>query len=323
MSIYIFYKPNSKTKTITELENLKIFQSITQIDKKNILLLEYEKPLYDNNKIIKARIKKNLTAISTINSSKFVVSNTKKYGIKNNMAKNKKNKIRHIFFDIDSTLTHTGISSLNRNVKDMFLKFMDYNCTLYFCTGRAYQDVKKLIKMYNTSNYAIAENGGLIIGSSLPSEKYGDRTEPDKLLNYMSNENIKFKLDPAQQSRKTEHVLKKSSISINRLSAAIKKSKLSVEIHASKNTYHITKKGINKGTALEYLASENELGLGSQHEIIAIGDSDLDIPMFKFADTSYAVKNADSNVKKNAKYRLKNNAPKAIEELYKRLFLFG
>ncbi len=200
---------------------------------------------------------------------------------------------------------------------------MTQNCIVYFCTGRASQDVKKLIKMYKTSPYGIAENGGIIINSSLVNEKYGDRTEPDKLLNYLSIENIDYVLDSNQQSRKTEYVINKNSISKTRLSTAIKKSKSSVEVHASKNTYHISKKGINKGTAMEYLAGEEELGLDSLHEVIAVGDSGLDVPMFKFANVSYAVGNADADIKKAAKYKLRNSAPKAIEELYSKLFKFA
>ncbi len=59
--------------------------------------------------------------------------------------------------------------------------------SLYFCTGRSSQDVKKLIKQYKTSPYGIAENGGIIINSNLINDKFGDRTEPDKLIKYLSD----------------------------------------------------------------------------------------------------------------------------------------
>ena len=330
MIIHLFCEPKSIVKTIPKLKKTGIFSNIIKskysTDK---LLLETKIPLYndENDKILK--IQKTLREIGTIRSFTFYPFKISKKKINRKKITHKRNKpfkekIRHIFFDIDSTLTHQGVQTLNNNVKETFERFMENNCSIYFCTGRSSKKVRELIKMYKTSPYGIAENGGIIINaSSLPNEKFGDKTEPDKLINYLMAQKIPHRLDASQQSRKTEHIIIKNTLTKKCLNQAIRKSKAQVEVHTSKNTYHISKNGINKGSAIEYIISEEELGLSSDiNEIIAVGDSDLDIPMFKIADSSYAVGNANLTVKKKAKYRLKNNPPKAIEELYNKLFVY-
>ncbi len=266
MIIHIFCKPDGIAKTISKLKGIKIFSEIKKLDQPDMLWLKTKDPLYDNEKDKILSVNKKLLDIQTIRSFSF-------YPFKSGrMGQTTKAKIKHIFFDIDSTLTHKGITTLNRNVKGMFAKFLEQNCSVYFCTGRASQDVKKLIRMYKTSPYGIAENGGIIINSSLPNERFGDRIEPDRLIKHLSAKNISYKLDPNQQSRKTEYVIIKNSLTRTRLNKAIRDSKSQVEIHTSKNTYHISKKNVNKGVAIEYVTSEEELSLGSSdHEIITVG----------------------------------------------------
>ena len=294
------------------------------MEQENMIVVKTDKPFYDDDEKEIEKLTKIFRGIKTIDSISLLPLKVKSKSKRSKTRNPLKGKLKHIFFDIDSTLTHHGVSSLHNNVRDTFQKFLEQNCSVYFCTGRSSQEVKKLIKQYKTSPYGIAENGGIIINSSLVNQKYGDRTEPDRLITYLSKHNIKYKLDPNQQSRKTEYVLEKDSITKKLLSSAIKKSKAKVEVHESKNTYHISKKCVNKGTAIIYLISEDELALANtNHELIGVGDSDLDVPMFEYCNTSYAVANASKVAKNKADFILKKNAPYAIEELYNKLFKFA
>ena len=94
---------------------------------------------------------------------------------------NQQSKIYHIFFDVDSTLTHTGIHTLDKEVKEAFELFKKRKCRLYFCTGRSPSDVKTLIDKYELKHgYGIAEAGGIIIGAGparLGYYRFGKRTE--------------------------------------------------------------------------------------------------------------------------------------------------
>lgn len=300
-----------------------MFSSITKLDRESSLKLKTSDTLYDNDDERRQEIRETLLKIKTIRSVDFGPLKAKKTAEKRGDEARRNGKIKHVFFDIDSTLTHPGVGTINRNVKGVFGRFMKLNCFVYFCTGRSSQEVENLIKMYETSPYGIAENGGIILGSNLPYKKLGDRKEPDKFIRYLNKAGIQYSLDPKQQSRKTEHIILRESLEVASLKRAIRKSKIPVEVHSSKNTYHISKERINKGAAIMHLSSEEELSLGEDHEIIAVGDSDLDIPMFEVANSSYAVGNADPLVKKKAKYTLKSKAPEAVEELYNKIFKYG
>ena len=318
MFIYLEYRRGTKKSILKELRTINSFSSIKPLEK-NMIRLETKK--------------------SISRSEKKIIENTCNKIFKKNIAikklefcsksKKSESKLLHIFADVDSTLTRNGVHSLNRNVKSMINKFKEHNCNFYFCSGRSYQIIDKLRKMYHTGEYGIAENGGIIIGILGVDGKRGDRTQPDKLIKYLSDEEILFKIDQSQANHKTEHVLLIDSITETKLQKAIKNSGAKVEYHTSKNTYHISAKCVNKGTAIEVLTSGDELDLDpALYKIVAIGDSDLDLPMFKYAEKGYLAGKPDSNLAKKIK-KLQNkptrlpDPPKALEEMYKDLFPFG
>ena len=135
------------------------------------------------------------------------------------------------------------------------------------------------MKKYHTGEYGIAENGGIIVGIPKGRGRNIDRSEPDKLIQYLMREKIDHCIDPKQKTQRTEYVLLKDSIKEKTLKKAIRNSKSKVEYHASKNTYHISNASINKGTAIKFLTSADELDLNpDMDEVIAMGDSGLDIP---------------------------------------------
>ena len=329
MLIYTTYQ--NRKQTLNKLKRLGLFSQISLL-KNNRLRLTTRKPIYSTDETKIKKIQEKLSAIDTISPFAFYPF-TKK--IRKKTTGKKKNerltdenykRILHIFFDIDSTLTHEGVSTINKDVRSDFEDFKRHDCKLYFCSGRSYQDICRLMTKYNLLPYGIAESGGIILGMGDPDRgyKFGDRTEPDKLLAYLKTKNIRFKEDKNQQNRRTEVVIDKKSITKTKLMSAIKRSGADVDCHVSKSAYHITKKGVDKGTAIEHLGSE-ELELNKKlHKTVGMGDSDLDLPMLKFCDEFYAVKNADPIVKAEVRKNiLKNKAPKAVAELYRKLFPFG
>ena len=88
------------------------------------------------------------------------------------------------------------------------------------------------------------------------------------------------------------------------------------------DTYHISKRGVNKGTAIEYLTSE--LNLDSKiHYHVAVGDSDLDMPMFRYVDKGFLInpdKKMKEECKKIKKIKFIGNTPKALKNMYQDLF---
>ncbi len=157
----------------------------------------------------------------------------------------------------------------------------------------------------------------------------GDKRQPNKLIKYLLKKNISFQIDKNQQNRRTEYVLLTNSITENNLKRAISKSGAIIEYHTSKNTYHISAKNVNKGSAIAFLTGGDELSLDSTlDEVIAIGDSDLDFPMFKHADRSYLVGKPDNSLAKKIKGLKKKVIqlplpPDALDEMYGDLFPLG
>lgn len=318
MRIFVSYKPRTKTKTVNALKSMGLFSDVSDIDGYALVLETAAQTRITQSSL--TSIKRKLGNVPTIVSVTLYheSASTATSGVAGTA------RLLHIFFDIDSTLTHPGIKILTHRVKTAFSKFRLQKCSVYFCTGRADHEVCELMEMYKTDDYGIAENGGIIINSGLPACKHGDRSEPDKLITHMNERRISFCLDPDQQTRKTEYVITRDSITRQRLEKAARDSRARIDIHESKNTYHVGKVGINKGSAIDYLTGPKELDLNSDtHLVVAVGDSELDLPMFERADRSYAVGNADQKVKAAATVCLRAHAPDAVEELYDHLFPSG
>ena len=72
---------------------------------------------------------------------------------------------------------------------------------------------------------------------------------------------------------------------------------ISVELSDSQYAYHINSPGIDKGTGFRTIMEKLSI---SAEDVIAIGDSATDIPLFRVAKTSIALGNASDQVKSEA-----------------------
>ena len=70
-----------------------------------------------------------------------------------------------------------------------------------------------------------------------------------------------------------------------------------VELSDSQYAYHINSPGIDKGTGFTKIMEKLSI---SRDDVIAIGDSATDIPLFKISKTSIALGNASDQVKSEA-----------------------
>ena len=73
---------------------------------------------------------------------------------------------------------------------------------------------------------------------------------------------------------------------------------LNVVLTDSGYAYHINSKGVNKGSGFLEVIKMLDVDL---NDVIAIGDSETDIPLFKIVENSIAVSNSTENLKKVAK----------------------
>ena len=221
----------------------------------------------------------------------------------------------HFFFDIDSTLTEGNSLILNKVIRTLKKMTRDGH-RIYLVSGRYAERVRADIELVGAEPYGIAENGG-IITLSLPSEriKLGDRSEPDKVLHYMKVNCRRVTEDIPQAMRITERIFRKD-VPEPKFKEYVKKSRANVDVLSSKTSYHVTKRGVNKGSALEKMKAHLEFG--EYDVVVGVGDSDLDVPMFEKSDWSFAVHNASRRAKKAATVVLEGSYGDGVAEIYDR-----
>lgn len=222
------------------------------------------------------------------------------------------NKCRFVF-DVDSTLTQGNPGVLHPEIETIFQKMNDKGIRIYLATGRSMPDLVDLIKKYPIEKHSIAENGGLILG--FPPDNYlefGNKKEPNKVLNYLQTV-YQINEDMAQGERFTEVIFLKSDVTRKQIDESISETKAKVSVYESKNSYHIAKEKIDKGSAMLEVGRRIHWG---NTWIIAVGDAEMDIPMFKKANYSYTVGNASESAKEAASKVLSGKFEKGVQQIY-------
>ena len=223
--------------------------------------------------------------------------------------------VLHFFFDVDSTLTEGNSLILNK-VRRTFRKMVQDGHRIYLVSGRHADQIRMDAESLGIEPLGIAENGGIITLTS-PSERIelGDRSGPDEVLHYMITNCPKAREDVLQAMRITERIFHKN-VPEARFKKYAKRSKASVDVLSSKTSYHVAKRGINKGSALEKI--KDHLRFGEYDIAVGVGDSDLDVPLFEKSDWSFAVHNATSRAKKAATVVLEGSFGDGVAEIYDR-----
>ena len=96
----------------------------------------------------------------------------------------------------------------------------------------------------------------------------------------------------------------------------VSENNLDVELSDSQYAYHINSSGIDKGTGFSVIMKKFSI---LRDDVIAIGDSATDIPLFKVAKTSIALGNASDLVKSEATMTVSANAGDGVLEALDKL----
>ncbi len=223
---------------------------------------------------------------------------------------NYKDQDCRFFFDIDSTITPGPPGILSKMTRPLIALLKSKEYWIHFATGRRDSDLHELIKQLETEPEGIAENGGIIILSESRDMPFGHREEPDKAFRCLKERyGTRVKQDIRQGSRRTERIIL-NNLTKQEYEQCTKE--YSVDVLASKSSYHIVEKNINKGTALRKLIQMRQW---DNDYIIGVGDSDLDIPLFDEANASFAVGNASVSAKERATHTLSNNFEQGVKEM--------
>jgi len=199
--------------------------------------------------------------------------------------------------DIDGTITENGIGRINLDALSALRHLTKIGHYVIFVSGRSSVEGYLLSIFGGTTHIAVGENGGCITTGPKEHKLLGDK---QKCLNAYEilNENIQHVKEKPVFPRMTEVVLERT-FDIDSAKNLVKENNLPVTLSDSQYAFHINSEGIDKaygfGKVMKMLSITKD-------DVIAIGDSATDIPLFKIAKTSVALGNSSDIVKSQASF---------------------
>lgn len=197
--------------------------------------------------------------------------------------------------DIDGTITENGGGRIHLDALDALRRLTNMGHNVIFVTGRSSVEGFLLSVFGGTTKVAVGENGGCITLDSNEHILLGNIEECKTALDAIQN-SIDNVVEKPVFPRMTEVVLERT-FDLNEARKILSKKSIDVELSDSQYAYHINSSGIDKGTGFKEIMKKMSI---NSNDVIAIGDSATDVPLFKVAKTSVALGNAADDVKSEA-----------------------
>ena len=216
--------------------------------------------------------------------------------------------------DIDGTITENGGGRINLDALEALRRLTNMGHNVIFVTGRSSVEGFLLSVFGGTTNIAVGENGGCIALDSDEHILLGNIEECKSAF-----EIIKNSIDDVAEKhvfpRMTEVVLERT-FDLDLAKQILSEKNIDVKLSDSQYAYHINSPGIDKGTGFSEIMKRLSI---LRDDVIAIGDSATDIPLFKVAKTSIALGNASEDVKSKATMTVSANAGDGVLEALDKL----
>ena len=197
--------------------------------------------------------------------------------------------------DIDGTITENGGGRIHLAALDALRRLTIMGHNVIFVTGRSSVEGFLLSVFGGTTKIAVGENGGCITTDSNEHILLGNIDECNTALNV-----IKKNLDGVKEKpvfpRMTEVVLERT-FDLNDARKILSENNIHVELSDSQYAFHINSAGIDKGRGFSEIMKKFSI---LKEDVISIGDSATDIPLFNVSATSIALGNASDQVKSEA-----------------------
>jgi phosphoglycolate phosphatase (TIGR01487 family) len=197
--------------------------------------------------------------------------------------------------DIDGTLTENGGGTVHLAAlaKLRYLEKMGYN--VIYVTGRSSIEAYILAVFGGTTRIAIGENGGVI---TVAPQEHRLLASKEKCM--QGYEMLKKSIDSVKIKpvfpRMTEVVLLRT-FDLEKGQKILDKYDLPLYLSDSKYAFHINEKGINKAYGLKEALTMLK---ADPKQVVAIGDSETDVPMYEICGCSIALGHAEESVKAKA-----------------------
>ena len=204
-------------------------------------------------------------------------------------------KKRTFAVDIDGTITENGGGRIHLDALDALRRLTVMGHDVIFVTGRSSVEGFLLSVFGGTTKIAVGENGGCITLETNDHILLGDIKECENAFQIIKK-NIDNVIEKPVFPRMTEVVLERT-FDLDLARKIVSEHDLNVELSDSQYAFHINSSGIDKGFGFSKIMEKFSI---QSDDVIAIGDSATDIPLFKVAKTSIALGNASEKVKSEA-----------------------
>ena len=206
-------------------------------------------------------------------------------------------KPRTFAVDIDGTITENGKGRIHLDALSALRHLKTIGHNVVFVSGRSSIEGYLLSIFGGTTNIAVGENGGCITFGPNEHKLLGKKAECINAFEIFKSKINNVKEKPVFP-RLTEVVLERTFDIETAKKIVIEKS-LNVDLSDSQYAFHINSRGINKGRGFEEVMKMLSV---SKEDVIAIGDSETDVPLFRVAKTSVALGNAFESVQSQATF---------------------
>ena len=207
------------------------------------------------------------------------------------------NSIKLFAIDIDGTITINGDGAVNLESLSKLRYLVKLGYKIVYVTGRSSLEAFALSVFGGTTKISIGENGGVITKS--PTEHILLASKEKCMQGYYL---LKKEFDNIENKqvfpRMTEVVLSRT-FDIGKGNKILKENDLDLNLVDSNYAFHINEKKINKAYGLQQLLDILKI---STSEVVAIGDSETDIPMFNLCKNSITFESSKKEVKESAKF---------------------
>lgn len=197
--------------------------------------------------------------------------------------------------DIDGTLTENGggMVHLAALAKLRYLEKMGYN--VIYVTGRSSIEAYVLAVFGGTTRIAVGENGGIITIAPQDHRLLASKEKCMQGYEVLKKNLHGVKMKPVFP-RMTEVVLLRT-FDLKEGQKILDEYHLPLYLSDSKYAFHINEKGINKAYGLKEALTVLKV---EPNQVVAIGDSETDVPMYDICGCSIALAHADDSVKAQA-----------------------
>lgn len=211
--------------------------------------------------------------------------------------------------DIDGTITENGGGRINLEALGALRHLTLMGHDVIFVTGRSSIEAFLLSVFGGTTKVAVGENGGCITTGPKEHLILGDIKQCKNVLNILQKE-ISNVAEKPVFPRMTEVVLERT-FDLNEAKKILVEKNIDVNLSDSQYAYHINSPGIDKGRGFQEIMKNKSI---DKNDVIAIGDSETDLSLFKLAQISVALGNSSDVVKSQATITVSGKAGDGVIE---------